>query len=295
MADRTNLFDGVINNRQPLQPVPTDVVAELPRLKGIRAVIFDVYGTLVISASGDVGSADQSEQASRIGEALAAIGISPPPAKIPSLKMLHDQIRSMNDARRDETCPHPEVDIVEAWRQVMSRSQLDVCDDAKAMVRLASEYEGRANPTWPMPGAADLLRRLQAAEIEMGIVSNAQVFTPPLVEDLLDGQGLADAGFELDLCVFSNRFRQSKPGPRLFDVLRAALANRGVGPGEAVYVGNDMLNDIWAASQAGLRTAWFAGDARSCRRREDDPRCRSLRPDVVLTNLLQLLDCIEIK
>ena len=64
---------------------------------------------------------------------------------------------------------------------------------------------------------------------------------------------------------------------------------------DAIYVGNDMLNDVWAASQAGMQTAWFAGDARSCRRREDDPRCRSLRPDVVLTSLMQLLQCLGIK
>jgi putative hydrolase of the HAD superfamily len=73
------------------------------------------------------------------------------------------------------------------------------------------------------------------------------------------------------------------------------LARREIPPSEAIYVGNDMLNDVWAASQAGFRTAWFAGDARSCRRREDDPRCRSLRPDLVLTSLLQLLECLDIK
>ncbi len=128
----------------------------------------------------------------------------------------------------------------------------------------------------------------------MGIVSNAQIFTITLVEDLL-GKSLADAGFDLDLCVFSNRFRQAKPGPRLFDCLREGLARRGIQPHEAIYVGNDMLKDIWAASQAGLKTAWFAGDGRSCRPREDDPRCRSLRPDLVITELLQLLDCLDIE
>jgi putative hydrolase of the HAD superfamily len=295
MSDRTNLFDGVVKNRRPLEPVPTDVVSELQRLRGVRAVIFDIYGTLVTSGSGDVGSADQSEQQSQIGEALAATGVFPSLEAIPPLKMLHGQIRLLNDGRRNETCPHPEVDIVEAWRQVLGRCQLELSDDAAGMVRLAAQYEGRANPTWPMPGASELLGRLKEVGFPMGIVSNAQVFTLPLVEDLLEGGSLSTGGFDLDLCFFSNRFRQSKPGPRLFDVLREALARRGIEPNEAVYVGNDMLNDVWTASHAGLRTAWFAGDARSCRRREDDPRCRSLRPDVVLTDLLQLVDCLEIK
>lgn len=295
MAEQASLFDGVVKNRQPLEPIPTEVVAELPRLQGIRTVIFDIYGTLVVSGSGDVGSADQTEQRSQIGEAMAAIGFFPSPTEIPPLKMLHGQIRLMNDQRRGDSCPYPEVDIVEAWRQVLRRSEFELTDAATKTVRLAAEYEGRANPTWPMPGASELLQQLQQAGLPMGIVSNAQVFTLPLVEDLLPGNSLVDGGFDLDLCFFSNRFRQSKPGPRLFDVLREALARRGIEPHEAIYVGNDMLNDVWAASNAGLRTAWFAGDTRSCRRREDDPRCRSLRPDVVLTNLLQLLECLQIK
>lgn len=298
MTDPNDLMGGMLKNRQPLEPIPTDVVAELQRLPSVRAIIFDIYGTLVISGSGDVGSADQTEQTSHIGEALSAIGISPPPEAIPPLKMLQDQIRQLNDGRRSETCPYPEVDILVAWREVLARCGLNVADDVAQIVRLAVEYESRANPTWPMPGARQLLARLKEADYPLGIVSNAQVFTLPLVEDLLEGnegQSLAAGGFDLDLCFFSNRFRQAKPGPRLFDGLRDALARGGIEPGEAVYVGNDMLNDIWAASCAGLKTAWFAGDARSCRRREDDPRCRSLRPDVVLTDLLQLLECVGIE
>jgi putative hydrolase of the HAD superfamily len=295
MLDPPPWADGVLKNRQPMDPIETDVVAELQSLRSIRAVIFDVYGTLLISGSGDVGSADETDRGSHIGDALAAVGIFPSLEAIPPLKMLHGQIRLLNEGRRGATCPKPEVDINEAWRRVFERSELEISDETMRIVRLAAEYEGRANPTWPMPGAVELLSQLKQGGYPMGIVSNAQVFTLPLVEDLLEEKSLASDGFDLDLCIFSNRFRQAKPGPRLFDELREALARREILPSQAVYVGNDMLNDVWAASQAGFRTAWFAGDARSCRRREDDPRCRSLRPDVVLKSLLQLLECVDIK
>ncbi len=62
-----------------------------------------------------------------------------------------------------------------------------VANDVAAVARLAAEYEARTNPTWPMPGARQLLQRLAQAEIPMGIVSNAQTFTIPLVEDLVGG------------------------------------------------------------------------------------------------------------
>ena len=284
----------ILANRSPLDPIGTDVEPDLRRLGDIRAVVFDVYGTLVISGSGDVGTVDRSDRGLQIRTAFEAIGLPTTPDALPSIDQLQGEIRDSNDALRSETCPKPEVDIVQVWRRILARQGIKPALTTD-VARLAAGYESLANPTWPMPGAGDLMARLRAAGVPMGIVSNAQIFTPWLVVDLLDADTLQAGGFELDLCLFSNRFRQSKPGPRLFDVLREALARRGISPHQAVYVGNDMLNDVWAASQAGLRTVWFAGDTRSCRPRSDDPRCRSLRPDAIVTNLMQLLDCLEMQ
>ena len=295
MSSPSELLAAVIENRQQLAPIETDIDAQLPKISGIRAVIFDVYGTLVVSGSGDVGSANDGDKASKIGEAFAAVGWHPPVLDIPQYaSLLQSEIKRSNDPRRNENCPKPEVDIVDVWRNVLVAAGLDsLATDSTQCVRFAAEYESRANPTWPMPGASELLGVLRDRKIPLGIVSNAQIFTIPLVEDLTGGD-LAETGFDLNLSVFSNRFRQAKPGPRLFQVLCDGLRRLDIAPHEAIYVGNDMLNDVWAARQAGLRTAWFAGDRRSCRPRDDDPRCQSLRPDIVLTDLLQLPDCLLI-
>lgn len=294
--NKSRWTSAVLEHRQPLAPMETSVVAETQRLPQIKAVVFDVYGTLVVSGSGDVGSADQTSHDDIILQSMQAAGIVPESNKTPTTKMLHGHIEKMNADRHGPSCPKPEVDIVEAWRRTLHESHISIDDlTTKSVVQLAANFEARANPTWPMPGSSELLRQLAGAGLPLGIVSNAQEFTPCLVENLLDSQTLSEGGFDLDLCVFSNRFRHAKPGPRLFDALREGLARRKILPHEAIYVGNDMLNDIWAASQAGMRTAWFAGDARSCRPRGDDPRCRSLRPDVVLTNLMQLLDCLDLQ
>jgi len=270
--------DAVIENRKPMEPIPTDIAPRLRRLSNIRAVVFDVYGTLVISGSGEVGSVVEIESKSKQTSAVTE---------------LHLQIQQMNDERRSSSCPNPEVDVVEAWRRTLRSGDSEA--GTKRVVELAAEFESKANPTWPMPGAGELLSLLKRTEMTLGIVSNAQVFTVPLVEDLVTEKELAAGGFDLDLCIFSNRFRQAKPGRRLFDVLCSGLTRRGIEPSEAIYVGNDMLNDVWAASQAGLKTAWFAGDARSCRDREDDHRCRSLIPDLILTELMQLPECLQLQ
>jgi putative hydrolase of the HAD superfamily len=270
-------------------------------LPEVRAVIFDVYGTLVVSGSGDVGSADTNDPSDQMGDAFAAVGVFPPVLEIPSYgPRLRQIIKESNETRVSDSCPKPEVDIVAAWRSMLAEVGLnDLAEDTPLVVKLAAEYEARANPTWPMPNATKLLHQLRSAGNPMGIVSNAQQFTLSLVADLApetgDHSDLRGVGFDLNLCFFSNRFRQSKPGPRLFDALNAlneAMRRQSIRPEQAIYVGNDMLNDVYAASEAGLRTAWFAGDARSCRPRTGDERCDSLKPDIVLTDLLQLLSCI---
>ena len=62
---------------------------------------------------------------------------------------------------------------------------------------------------------------------------------------------------------------------------------------QAIYVGNDRLNGVWAANQAGLRTAWFVGDRRSMRDRADDARMQGLQQDLVITDLMQLQQCLN--
>ena len=286
----------VVQRRSPLEPIPADIAPQLAALADVRAVIFDVYGTLLISGCGEVGSAtDQPTESSThldpMMEALKAISV-PQPDRLSRDDQIA-AIRRHNDQARSADCPSPEVEILSVWRELMIAEGLpDVADDPRRLMTAAATFEAVANPTWPMPDAAKVIQTLAQSGFDLGIVSNAQFFTIDLVEGLT-GQRLSEGPFNLDLCVFSNRYRQSKPGPRLFDVLRSMLVRRGIRADQAVYVGNDMLNDVWAAKQAGLRTAWFVGDQRSARPRDSDDRCRSLSPDVIVTHLSQLLECVR--
>jgi putative hydrolase of the HAD superfamily len=54
-----------------------------------------------------------------------------------------------------------------------------------------------------------------------------------------------------------------------------------------------MLNDVAAASQAGFRTALYAGDRRSLRLRSGDDRIQRVQPDLVVTHLRQLMGAVE--
>ena len=159
-------------------------------------------------------------------------------------------------------------------------------DDTEKILRLAVEYECRVNPVWPMPGALKTIDNLRARGFRLGIVSNAQFYTPLIIEALLK-KNLEQLGFEKALCVFSYKELKAKPSIELFQALE-----NSADLSKALYVGNDMLNDIWTASRAGCRTVLFAGDKRSLRLRGKDKRCKKLVPDAVVDHLHQITEMV---
>jgi putative hydrolase of the HAD superfamily len=283
---------------RPLTPQPTGFPARLAALPDVGAVIFDIYGTLLISGSGDVGpaTAERSEQALR--EALSASGLPVEQVgeAVRAAEILAESIAEAQALRRREGVEYPEVDIIAVWRQVLAKllprlSSLDVGE--ARLRRLALEYECRTNPVWPMPGMRATLTALRASGRRLGIVTNAQFYTP-LIFRALVGATVDELGFDPRLCVWSYKALEGKPSLRLFRRLADQLASvHGLRPEQTLYVGNDMLKDIWPAAQLGFKTALFAGDRRSLRLRENDERCQDLQPDLVIDHIEQLTHCSD--
>lgn len=284
-------FAALIRDRsRPLEPRPTGAAPQLTPLTDVRAVLFDVYGTLVISGSGDVGTHAAED---RSGAFVAALEAADLPALdggrgVAALKAV---IARHHAAAKAEGVDYPEVEIRTVWRDVFADLGAPAPDDAR-LERFAVEYECRTNPTWTMPHAAAVLRELKARGALLGIVSNAQFFTPRLfpahLSDTLEG-----FGFDPDVQSWSYAHLRAKPGTFLYEYAAERLAQRGIGPEQVLYVGNDLLNDCTPAQQVGFRTALFAGDARSLRWREGDERVAETRPTVVVTDLRQLLECVS--
>ena len=125
----------------------------------------------------------------------------------------------------------------------------------------------------------------------MGIISNAQFYTPYLFKWFLNSD-LEGLGFKRDLLIFSYRLGFAKPSTFLFQTASKKLSNMNISADSVLYVGNDMLNDIYPAKKTEFNAALFAGDKRSLRLRRDDSRCKNLSPDLVITDLIQILDYI---
>jgi len=283
---------------QPAEPLPTGQPAVLRRLEGVRAVLFDLYGTLFISGTGEVGTSRESACDASLTGALEAMGIRLLQSMDGAVHLVFDAIEASHAASRHAGIEYPEVDIVAIWRQVVAelsdRGVLERRDWPRAeLERLAVEYEARANPVWPMPGLEACLRSLSDGGLLLGVVSNGQFYTPELFPALLGGPA-ERWGFDPDLQYYSYRHGLAKPGLDLYEMAAEALDGRGVARAAVLYVGNDMLNDIHPAAQVGFRTALFAGDRRSLRLREGELPLDGVEPDLVLTHLADLGECLLI-
>ena len=271
-----------ISNLGVLEPLPTGLSPGGQIQGPLRAVLFDIYGTLFISGSGDIGT---SSEQFRPSEALSSLRqhYQIPWTSTQMAQKLFRAIRDQHQRARASGVAHPEVEIDRTWQDLLG------WPDRNRVRELAEAYESIVNPTYPMPGLDQTLRSLRRRRIPMGIISNAQFFTPRLFETFL-GSRPPDLGFSRDLIVYSFACGQAKPSRALFKRAADQLRRWKITPATVLYVGNDIRNDIQPAQKTGFQTALFAGDQRSLRLRQDDPSCRATTPDLVITDLRQLLD-----
>ena len=209
-----------------------------------RAVIFDIYGTLLVAAPGGVKPDPLADPVLR--DILRQFG-HPPPLS-PSSDLHAAVLRHQAAAG----VPYPEVDLRALWREILS---LAPGTDTSPLVEA---IEAAWHPATPMPGAENFIQRLSRCGISLGLLSNAQSNT------LASLGGVADL-FAPELTVLSYQHGLAKPSPELFQILRDRLAGRGIAPAETLFIGNDPLQDIIPAAAAGFQTALFTGHPESLR------------------------------
>ena len=252
---------------------------DAPVLKGIRAVLFDIYGTLFVSAAGEISAGK-----------IMTDTTTPLGALAPWVDKLHDtdkafqemkdyfrqEVKSRHEKAKSRGIFWPEVRAEEIWAgyegKIPAGWPLKGGGRARGM-ELALRFELESNPVYPMPHAEETLRSLIEGGYKLGIISNAQFYTPLLFNAFFNASP-EEMGFTEELLIYSYKEKEAKPSPALFTKACESLAVQNILPRETLYIGNDMRNDMVPAAERGFVTALFAGDRRSLRLREDDPVCK---------------------
>ena len=264
----------------PLFPIPTSAVMRNNLEHAVKCVLFDIYGTLFISGSGDIGAARHSRKETlELKNLLVENHVRKEPDEI--LRAFFETIEKHHNLQKKKGIDYPEVEIDRVWMEVLGSK------DRAAVRDFAIRFELIANPVYPMPNLKATLSAFRKNGTPMGIISNAQFFTPYLFSLFLQAD-MDQLGFDPGLVFFSYQWGYAKPSLFLHRKALEKIRTDGLAPDSLLVVGNDMLNDILPASRIGFSTGLFAGDARSLRMRNDDPRCKNLIPDLVITDLIQL-------
>jgi len=298
VPDKTLLINIIREASHPLDPIPTPLAPRVGPLKDIRGVVFDVYGTLIISGAGDISLASDQKHDQPFLEAIRQSGLALEGTSSGLASVFLDLIQRYQELEMEKkpSLKHPEVDIREVWESFLNillrENRLRGNLIPGRIDAIAVRYEMAVNPVFPMPGLENVLQFLRERQIPAGIISNAQFFTPYLFDALL-GKSLKELALDSSISAWSYEEREAKPSTGLYRIAAERWKARyQISPENLLYVGNDMRNDIWPAHKIGFKTALFAGDNRSLRLREEIPECRSLKPDCILTKLEQIMEVL---
>jgi HAD superfamily hydrolase (TIGR01549 family) len=208
------------------------------RVRGIRAVTYDCWGTLLKDRDWE------GAMRIRVGALRRSLDLSEREAA----DLLHEAWRKHD----------------EAWKQVETfgpgrmaaycleaRGVYD--DDAIAELTRAFEEASFESGVAPVEGALETLQELQSAGVRRALVCDTG-FTPGrVVRRLLADAGLLDL---LEALCFSDEVGVPKPGNEIF---AKALAELGARPPEALHVGDLRRTDVAGARDVGMHAARFRG------------------------------------
>jgi putative hydrolase of the HAD superfamily len=202
-------------------------------VKPVRAVIFDLYRTLI-----DIWTDERNPEVwARLARFLTYQGVWIAPEELSALFS-----GGAEQQQRDRPGAFPEVDVDLVFRDILTHAGCREADSLAgpltAFFRTLSMVQFRL-----FPDVLPSLTRLRENGHRIGIVSDAQraFFRTELV-----AAGLVPF---VDVAVASGEHGFHKPDPRLFHI---ALAELGISAEEAVYVGDSPDRDMCGAQDAGL-------------------------------------------
>ena len=213
----------------------------------IRAIIFDVYATLL-----SVGAAPANADArwTRLFEEI--LGEPPPLGRMEFSVRTSQVIAQRHAAARSRGIQWPEI----LWPSVVSEVLPTV---ARLPANKFDEFIFRQMQIGRTLRLADHVGACLRAANEMnqvlGIASNSQNYTLQELGDALRGAGLNLSLFDPHLCFWSFQHGFSKPDPHVFQILTTRLEERGICPAEILMVGDRLDNDIAPARAHGWQ-AW---------------------------------------
>jgi len=292
----------------PAPPTPEAAKAKphLPTMRGVRAVLWNVYGTLLAIPFGELVFEHPTQLImdvaldKTIDEFRMWSAMSRKPGQ-PSEYMRHLYLQELLKGKGVGSGGErfPEQLSERIWEALLKKlMHKDYKFDAgfygsinEFSKKVAYFFHASLQGTAAQPGAAAALKLVADAGCEQGLLADAQCFTVAQLGRALKIQDNALAFDELFPAArrsLSCEVKARKPSDSLFRHAVQQLAGRGIRAENVLHVGSRLARDIAPAKKVGMRTALYVGDKAALEATADALKDPAQRPDAMVTELSQI-------
>jgi FMN phosphatase YigB (HAD superfamily) len=282
----------------------------LKSLSGVRAVLWNVYGTLLAIPFGELLFEHPQPFVMQMSleKTIAEFKMWPSMSRKPGApsEYMGYIYKTLLEEQRMLPSPgekYPEVIAERVWEGVIKKLfQKEYTFDAgfygslnEYSKKVAYFFHASLQGTACYPGADRALRAVLDAGLTQGLCTDGQCFTILQLQrglDALGGGVRLDDVMPDDLSVLSCDVHGRKPSERLFRQALDVLEAKGIAADEVLHVGSRLDKAILPAKKLGLKTALFAGDRASLAATTEQMKDHVAKPDVLLTDLGQIADVI---
>ncbi|HLW67323.1 MAG TPA: HAD family hydrolase [Gemmataceae bacterium] len=293
----------------PPEVKPAKARPHLESMPNIKAVLWNVYGTLLTIPLGELVFEHPQPLVMEIAldktinefKMWGSMSRKPgQPAEYMKALYANELMlqRGLGTGER-----YPEVLSERLWEALIKKLfQKDYTFDAgffgslnEYSKKVAYFFHASLQATAAQPEAALALKLTADAGKVQGLLADGQCFTTVQL-----ARGLRRQEMDLDLPkllpltrrTLSCEVRARKPSETIFRHALAALNEKGIRPGEVLHVGSKIARDIAPARKMGMHTALYAGDKISLEATPEQLKDPAQRPDVLLTELGQIAQIV---
>ncbi len=293
----------------PPQIEPANARPHLRPMPGVKAVMWNVYGTLLAIPFGELLFEHPQQLVmdvaldKTIDEFKMWGSMSRKPGR-PSEYMRHLYSQDLllhKGATGGER--YPEILAERLWESLIKKLfQKEYTFDAgfygslnEYSKKIAYFFHASLQGVAAQPNAAIALRLVADAGLKQGLLADGQCFTEVQLARSLKAQDNTlnlDQVLPPELRILSCGVKARKPSETIMRQAVSALASRGIRPEQVLHIGSRLTRDIAPARRMGFRTALYAGDKASLEATAEALKDANQRPDAMLTDLAEVVQLL---
>lgn len=303
------------NLRWPAAPQvePIRAAPLIDPLPGIRVVLWNLYGTLLRIADGELLhiTPDEVRMEIALDKTIREFNMWYSMTRKPGAPweyMYSIYERFVEDARLAGTRRKgdvPEVDSADTWRKILDRlakkefqydaDQLGDFDQLSEKVAYYFHESLQGHEAAPM--AARTLTRIAESGLMQGLIADGQCFSVTQLQrdlQLQEPSTPVEIPFRPELMVLSHREGVRKPSKSLFAAAYKRVKQLGLEPEQVLYISSRIPGDLEVAKLAGFHTAAYVSEKLGLDVASGHLQNPEMCPDRMLTKLDQVRDVLGV-